>query len=111
MLVDLEAKKQLKKNLKEILCNFLEPTLQYLKKIKYFFDHENMKKPPSKVPHNRPQIFFLSIDNRPKVRQILHFFHKNGSLRNFYIMNLVKIAQILDSDLSQDFIRIELCTG
>ena len=52
-----------KKNIKEILCNFLLWTLQYLKKK---FDPENMKKTPSKVAHYRPKIFFSSIANRPK---------------------------------------------
>ena len=36
-------------------------TLQYFqKKINSFFAHENIKKTPSKVAHNRPQTFFYS---------------------------------------------------
>ena len=42
-----------------MLNNFLVRTLQYLKK---YFAPENMKKPPSKVAHNRPP-FFFSIAN------------------------------------------------
>ena len=51
----------------------------------HFFAPENMKKPPSKVAHNRPNFFQYCqpAQNQPKshIR-----FHKNGSLRDFYIM-------------------------
>ena len=37
------------------------PPGQYsvFKKKNFFFDPENMKKPPSKVAHNRPPTFFM----------------------------------------------------
>ena len=53
----------------------------------YFFAPENMKKPSSKVGHNRPHFFqyCLLAQNQPKY----HFlFHKNVSLRDIYIMTL-----------------------
>ena len=37
---------------------FSADTSVFKKKIKKIFDPENMKKPPSKVAHNRPQIGF-----------------------------------------------------
>ena len=40
------------------------------KKIKFIFAHENMKKPPSKVAHNRPQFFFQywpGCQNQPRI--------------------------------------------
>ena len=47
-----------------------------------------MKKLPSKVAHNRPNLFFQYCQlaqNQPKC----HFlFHKNPSLRDFYILTL-----------------------
>ena len=54
-------------------------------KIAFVFALENMKKPTSKVTHNRPQ-FFFSIANRPKISPNLIFCAKNSSLRDFYIM-------------------------
>ena len=54
----------------------------------FFFAHENMKKPSSKVAHNQPQFFFQycqPAQNQPKS----HFlFHKNASRCDFYIMTL-----------------------
>ena len=52
------------------------------------FAPENMKKPPSKVAHNRPNFFFQycqPAQNQPKSHIL---FHKNVSLRDFYIMTL-----------------------
>ena len=55
-----------------------------------FFANENMKKKLSKVAHNWPKFFFQYFQpakNQPKS----HFlFHKNVSLRDFYIMTLLK---------------------
>ena len=52
------------------------------------FVPENMKKTPSKVDHNRPTNFFFQYcqpaQNQPKSHIL---FHKNGSLRDFYIPN------------------------
>ena len=42
-----------------------------------------VKKPASKVAYNRPNFFFFSIANQPKTHSL---FHKNGFLRDFYIM-------------------------
>ena len=49
-----------------------------------------MKKLASKVSHNLPNYFFQYCQpakNRPKSHIL---FHKNGSMRDFYIMTLVK---------------------
>ena len=43
------------------------------------FAPENMKKPPSKVAHNRPN-FFFSISNRPKISPNLIFYSIKMSL-------------------------------
>ena len=62
-------------------------TLQYL----IFFAHENMKKPPSKVAHNRPN-FFCSIANRSKTSPNLNFCSP-------YLVTLVtslKFYQLID---------------
>jgi hypothetical protein len=53
-----------------------------------FFLPENMKKLPTKVAHNRPKLFFQycqTAQNQPKSYILIH---KNGSLRDFYIMTL-----------------------
>ena len=51
-----------------ILCNFSVRTLQYFQ---FFFAHENIRKLPSKVAHNRPQTFFfkywLGCPNQPRI--------------------------------------------
>ena len=31
-----------------------------------FFDPQNMKKPPSKVAHNRPKPFYFTVQSRPQ---------------------------------------------
>ena len=36
------------------------------KKFKIFFDPKNMKKPPSKVAHNRPRPFYFTVQPRPQ---------------------------------------------
>jgi hypothetical protein len=42
-------------------------TLQYFqKKLDLFLAHENMKKTPTKVDHNRPKIFFSVLAWLPK---------------------------------------------
>jgi hypothetical protein len=46
---------------------FSADATRFQKKIKLFFDPENMKKLLSKVAHNRPPIFFCNT-NRPKTR-------------------------------------------
>ena len=66
-------------------------TLQCKKNLKKkkIFAHENMKKPPSKVAHNWPNFFFSTYcepaQNQPKSHIL---FHKNGPLRDFYVMTL-----------------------
>ena len=53
---------------------------------KHFFAHKNMKKPASKIAHNWPKVIFQycqPAQNQPKSHIL---FHKNGSLRDFYIM-------------------------
>ena len=55
------SKRKFSKVIKDTLCNFLVGMLQFKKK-----SFENMKKLPSKVVHNRPQMFFFSIASRPK---------------------------------------------
>ena len=49
-----------------------------------------MKKTPSKVAHNRPKTFFSLQPTGHKSAQISYFFHKNGSLRDFYIMTFLE---------------------
>ena len=46
----------------------------FKKKFKNNFDPENMKKPPSKVAHNRPPIFFYwpVFLNGPKTEILYH---------------------------------------
>jgi hypothetical protein len=60
----------------------------FKKKIELFFAPENIKKKTSKVAHNWPPIFFQYC--QPAQNQLKsHFlFHKNVSLRDFYIMTL-----------------------
>ena len=49
-----------------------------------------MKKLLSKLAHNRPQTFFFQYCQPAKNQPKYHIlFHKNGSLRDFYIMTLV----------------------
>ena len=50
--------------------------------------HENMKKSPSKVAHNRPQSFFSVLTTGQKLPKSHILFHKNGSLYDFYLMTL-----------------------
>ena len=75
-----------------MLCYFLVERLQYFFKNIYFFPHKNMKKPPSKVAHSQPNFFFQycqPAQNQPKS----HFlFHKNDSLRDFYIIILTLVS-------------------
>ena len=77
----------------------LQNKIIFLKKVlNYFFAPENIKNPPSKVPHNWPQTFFISsmywqlAQNQPKS----HFlFHENVSLRDFYLMTLGGVTTVL----------------
>ena len=39
-------------------------------KFKFFFDHGNMKNPPSKVAHNRPKLFFSVLPTDPNPAQV-----------------------------------------
>ena len=58
---------------------------------KNIFAPENMKKPPSKVAHNRPLFFYpycQVAQNQPKSNFL---FHKNVSQRDFYIMTLADL--------------------
>ena len=59
------------KNLKRDIMQLFSVDAKYFKKyLLFFFDPENMKKPPSKVAHNWPRHFFFSTANRPKQAQI-----------------------------------------
>ena len=64
-----------------------------------------MKKPSSKVAHNRPKLFFSVLPIGPKPAQItftLDFlFHKNVSLREFYKMTLVVVKVIVQQQKSK----------
>ena len=60
---------------KYIVQLFSVDTTMFKKKFKHFFTHKNMKKPPSKVAHNR-QIFFSVLPTGPKPAQILELVSK-----------------------------------
>ena len=49
---------------------FISDTTILFKNLIYFFAHENMKKPSTKVAHNRPQFFFSLLPTGPKAAQI-----------------------------------------
>ena len=72
-------------------ATFLVQTLQYLQNKNVFFAIENIKKAPSKVSYFTAPIFF-SITNRSKFHIL---FHKNGSLRDFYIMTLFANCKVI----------------
>ena len=72
-----------------------------------------MKKPASKVTHNQPQFFFSVLPTGPKSAQISYSVHKNGSLRNFYIMTLylcVSLRKQLEDKWIPD-LSITIITG
>ena len=74
---------------RDIMQLFSADTTMFLKETLKFFACENMKKPASKVAHNRPQFFFQycqPAQNQPKSNIL---FHKNGSRCDFYIMTLI----------------------
>ena len=53
---------------------FSADATMFKKKINIFFAPENMKKPPSKVAHNRPRTFFsvlARLPKRPKNRNLV----------------------------------------
>ena len=70
-------------SIKYILCNFLK---------KKTFAHENIEKPPSKVAYFMAQIFFQYCQPAQNLPKFHILFHKNGALRDFYIMTLVVAA-------------------
>ena len=64
------SKKKVDGFLTFILCNFLLRTLQYFQKfLNLCFAHEDMKKTPSKVAHNRPKIIFFSTGPAAQMAQ------------------------------------------
>jgi hypothetical protein len=55
---------------KNVLWNFLVRTIVFSKIFKNNnFDPENMKKPPSKVTHNRPLTFFFNTGPAAQIAQ------------------------------------------
>ena len=48
---------------------FSADAIVFSKKFKKKIDPENMKKPPSKVAHNRPQTFFFSTGQAAQTAQ------------------------------------------
>ena len=68
---------------------FSADTTMLLKKNYIFFAPENMKKPPSKVAHNRPRPFFFQYCQSAQIQPKSQFlFHKNLPPRDFSIMTL-----------------------
>ena len=62
---------------------FSADAIVFSKKNIYIFDPENMKKPPSKVAHNRPTTFFMywpSCPNRPETEIPYHQKSLNAGL-------------------------------
>ena len=57
--------------------------------ILFFFAHENLKKPASKVAHNCPQFFFQQCKPAQIQPKSQLLFHKNLPPRDFSIMTLV----------------------
>ena len=54
-----------------------------------FFSPENMKKPPSKVAHNRPKPLFFQDCQSAEIQPKSQFlFHKDVSPRDFCTMTL-----------------------
>ena len=52
---------------KGIMQLFSADAIVFSKKLKKnFFDPQNMKKPPSKVAHNRPRPFYFTVQPRPQ---------------------------------------------
>ena len=92
-----------------MIWNLLVQTLQYLKKNLRIFLPLNTWKTPVKVAHNWPKIIFsvLQNGNRPKISQNLIFFHKKGSLRDFYINDWLQVGRqgnfFLSSNESESF--------
>ena len=62
-----------------------------------------MNKLALKVAHNQPKSLFSVLPTSPKPAKISIFFHKNGSLHDFYVMTLVMSGSKLVS-----FLRIKM---
>ena len=85
-------------------------------KIAFVFALENMKKPTSKVTHNRPQ-FFFSITNRPKISPNLIYFSIKVAhcATSIYLMTLVEtlcsnfISRVIPSMFHITTVLIFLC--
>ena len=60
-----------------------------LKRLKIIFAHENMKKMPSKVPHNRPKKCFQYCQPAQNQSKSQLLFHKNCSPRDLCVMTLL----------------------
>ena len=71
--------------MKKIYINYKRDVMQLFSAATTIF----LKKPPSKVAHNWPNFFFSTYcepaQNQPKSHIL---FHKNGPLRDFYVMTL-----------------------
>ena len=61
------------------LCKFSVRTLQCFQFFFFFFDHKKLKKPPSKVAHNRPKPFLRqsSPGHSPQPRSSFPFYKKS----------------------------------
>ena len=67
---------------------FSEDATMFFKKINIFFAPENMKKPPSKVAHNRLRPFFQYCQTAQIKPKSQFLFHENLPPWDFSIMTL-----------------------
>ena len=74
-------------------------TLQYLK---MFFVHENIKKTPSNVAHNRPQFFFQCCQPTENQLKSQFLFHKICSPRDLCVITLSRSAVLVKAYISRD---------
>ena len=89
---------QKKKIIKIILLNFSVRMLRYfLKKNKDFFAPESMKKYPQKLLIIGPPLFFQHCQPAQNLPKSHFLFHKNVSLRDFYIMTLIRTLTLFVS--------------
>ena len=73
------------------LCNFSVRTLQCIQKKIFFFAHKKLKKPPSKVAHNRPKPF-ISQSSPAHSPQSIKYCNDNG-----LVINSAKTKLLLSS--------------
>ena len=68
----------------------------------FFLAPENIKKPPSKVAHNRPRPFFFNAANWPKSQFL---FHNNLPPQDFSILTLPEYATNVHSIIC----KVKIC--